>query len=447
MPRNAEVIRQWSILRDLESSRRVTIDELADRTGVTTRTIRRDLEALQSSGFPLYDEVVDGKRYWMLEQRAFSGLDDTGFTLAELSALYFSRTLVEALASTPFHADLKSGFEKLAGALTPGMRQFLDRLPLVLQAKPGPGRTGHRRERRAEGARSAAGRSTRAAQLVDATLHHRRGSMRYHSMSSDREKAYAIDPVSPGSRAGQSLRAGVRTGYGQLRTFAVDRIQGLSLTEERFDPSEVPEEAFAIRWASTRERHRSASRLPSPRPSRVMSASASGIPRRPPRTDRTAASPSSLHVSNDRALSSWILGFGPLARVLSPPELVEQVVSELERARELEPGRGAAADAASERCERATRPERAGAAASEGAMSGSPRGDAPRMRLKIQPVRPLHEEHVASPARRTRRRCRCGSRTRRSRASPRGPAARRRTASSRGGTPSGGRWWCGTSDS
>ena len=29
MPRNAEVIRQWSILRDLESSRRLTIDDLA----------------------------------------------------------------------------------------------------------------------------------------------------------------------------------------------------------------------------------------------------------------------------------------------------------------------------------------------------------------------------------------------------------------------------------
>ena len=45
MARNAEVIRQWSILRDLEASKRVTIDDLAERTGVTTRTIRRDLEA------------------------------------------------------------------------------------------------------------------------------------------------------------------------------------------------------------------------------------------------------------------------------------------------------------------------------------------------------------------------------------------------------------------
>jgi predicted DNA-binding transcriptional regulator YafY len=109
--RNAEVIRQWSILRDLESSRRLTIDDLAGRTGVTTRTIRRDLEALQAAGFPLFDEVHDGKKYWTLEQRAFRRLDDTSFTLAELSALYFSRTLVECLAATPFQQDVAAAFD------------------------------------------------------------------------------------------------------------------------------------------------------------------------------------------------------------------------------------------------------------------------------------------------------------------------------------------------
>jgi predicted DNA-binding transcriptional regulator YafY len=128
MPRSGEVIRQWTILRDLEASRRLTIDEMAERTGVTTRTIRRDLEALQSAGFPLYDETHEGKKYWTLEQRAFRRLDNTGFTLAELSALYFSRTLVECLASTPFQSDVRNAFDKLAAALTPGMRQFRSRV-------------------------------------------------------------------------------------------------------------------------------------------------------------------------------------------------------------------------------------------------------------------------------------------------------------------------------
>src|SRR5207249_7465017 len=132
-----------------------------------------------ASGFPLFDELIDGKRYWTLEAKAFRRLDDTGFTLAELSALYFSRTLVEVLAATPFQQDVAAAFDKLAGALTPGMRQFLDRLPLVIQAKgpsPRSGRPGGTNSERAE--------REHIAKLLDATLHHRRATMQYFSMSS-----------------------------------------------------------------------------------------------------------------------------------------------------------------------------------------------------------------------------------------------------------------------
>ena len=41
----------------------------------------------------------------------------------------------------------------------------------------------------------------------------------------------------------------------------------------------------------------------------------------------------SLDVCNDWALRSWILSFGPLARVLAPEALAAQIRDELERAR------------------------------------------------------------------------------------------------------------------
>jgi len=63
VPRNQEVIRQWKVLHALESSRHgTTIPSLADELDVTTRTIRRDLAALQEAGFPLYDEHDDDGR-------------------------------------------------------------------------------------------------------------------------------------------------------------------------------------------------------------------------------------------------------------------------------------------------------------------------------------------------------------------------------------------------
>ena len=221
MPRNAEVIRQWSLLRDLEASRSLTIDDMASRTGVTTRTIRRDLEALQEAGFPLFDEVHDGKRYWTLEQRAFRRLDDTGFNLAELSALYFTRTLAECLAATPFQQDVRNAFDKLAAALTPGMRQFLDRLPLAIQAKADPG---VRAPAPPAGAIAGAKPDPRVAQLLDATLHHRRVEMRYHSFSSNRDKAYAVEPQRLVFAQGGLYLLAFVPEYNELRTFSVDRI-------------------------------------------------------------------------------------------------------------------------------------------------------------------------------------------------------------------------------
>ena len=333
MPRNAEVIRQWSILRDLESSRRVTIDDLAARTGVTTRTIRRDLEALQSAGFPLFDEMHDGRKYWTLEQRAFRRLDDTGFTLAELSALYFSRSLVECLAATPFQADVRRAFDKLAAALTPGMRQFLDRLPLVMQAKAEPGSQAAA-DADALSPKAAAQRSARVAQLLDATLHHRRVSMRYHSFSSNREKAYTVEPYRLVFAQGGLYVVARVPEYGQMRTFAVERIQSLSVTEERFEPIEMPDDAFAHSLGVNQGTPERIEIAFEPRIARYVKERV-WHPSQEVRDEADGTLRLSLNVCNDWALRSWILGFGPLARVVTPDTLAAQIREEAEQVRSL----------------------------------------------------------------------------------------------------------------
>jgi predicted DNA-binding transcriptional regulator YafY len=318
MPRNAEVIRQWSILRDLEASRRLTIDDLAKRTGVTTRTIRRDLEALQSAGFPLFDDVIDGKRYWTLEQKAFRRLDETAFTLAELSALYFSRTLVECLAATPFQRDVASAFAKLGGALTPGMRQFLDRLPLVIQAK-GPQAPEDRAAR------------TRVAKLLEATLQQRRTTIGYYSLSSGREKDYVIEPYRLlYSQGGLYLIAFVPE-YKAFRTFAIERIRSVSVGEERFTPTKLPEETFAHSLGVNEGRPEQIDIAFEPRIAPYIRErtwhSSQRVTERP-----DGGIVVTLEVANDWALRSWILSFGPLAKVLAPAPLARQIRDEVRRA-------------------------------------------------------------------------------------------------------------------
>ena len=321
MPRNAEVIRQWSILRDLEASRRLTIDDLAERTKVSTRTIRRDLEALQASGFSLYDEQIEGKRYWMLETKAFKRLDETGFTLAELSALYFSRTLVEVLAATPFQQDVVSAFDKLAAALTPGMKQFLDRLPLVIQAKGA----------RAMNPGSAKTEREHIARLLDATLHHRRATMAYFSMSSGREKEYAIEPYRMVYSAGGMYLFAFVPEYKSFRTFAVERIRRVSLQEDRFTPTEIPEAAFehSLGVNEGPPEHIEISFEPRIAPY-IRERQWHPSQKTSDRKDGSVLL--SLDVCNDWALRSWILSFGPLARVITPRALAGQIKDEIDRA-------------------------------------------------------------------------------------------------------------------
>lgn len=320
MPRNAEVIRQWNILRAIEASRRVTIDGLADAQGVTTRTIRRDLEALQAAGFPLFDEVEDGKRYWRIDTRPFKALADTGFTLSELCALYFSRTLLDVLGGTPFRDDLASAFAKFERALSPKMRQFLDRLPNILQAKPEPQRRPH----------SARERDI-IARLIEATLARRRATMRYHSFSSGRTKEYLVEPYRLVYADGGLYLIALVPEYAGLRTFAIERIESLSLLEETFEPQEaLADEVFQHSLGINQGKPERVEIEFSPPAARYIAERlwhpSQALDERPDGSVRLT-----LDVSDDWALRRWILGFGSAARVLKPPRLTGEIKGEFER--------------------------------------------------------------------------------------------------------------------
>ena len=88
MGRNAQLIRQWAILKQIETNRWTTISDMAEHHIVSTKTIRRDLAALMEAGFPLYDERYDGKVYWRLNE------EYKGLPLATLSLGDFGLKIV-----------------------------------------------------------------------------------------------------------------------------------------------------------------------------------------------------------------------------------------------------------------------------------------------------------------------------------------------------------------
>jgi predicted DNA-binding transcriptional regulator YafY len=320
--RNAEMMRQWLILRALESARYgKTIQELADENRVTTRTIRRDLAALEQVGFPITSTEGAGAHRWRL-MRAVTPELKQGFTVAELSALYFSRTLIECLAGTPFHGDLQHAFDKLQNALSPRMREFLDRLPSAIGSKPEP--NVKLRDRQTQDL---------VAKLLQATLDQRRVQMRYNSFKSRAVKDYVVDPYRlVYAQGGLYLIANVPA-YEQTRTFAVERMKRVSVLDERFvAPEGAGQHAFANslgvnQGEATRvEIEFDASIAPYVSERRWHESQ-----RIRNRSDGSVVM--ALDVCIDPALRAWVMGFGSAARVLSPERLARSLYNELERAR------------------------------------------------------------------------------------------------------------------
>jgi proteasome accessory factor B len=321
VPRNQEVIRQWKVLHALEASRHgVTIDSLSKDLDVTTRTIRRDLAALQEAGFPLYDERDDdGRAHWRLDGQVLGGLE-TGFTLAEMCALYLSRNMLEAVAGTPFQRDLTLAFTRLEKMLSPRMRHFLDRLPEVLAAKPGPK------------SRGASSSPDLVAKLLEASLHYRVAHMKYHSASSGRTKEYTVHPYRLAFAQGGLYLLAYVPEYKDVRTFAVDRVSSVSLDKATFTPTaKIPDDVFGNSLG-----------VNTGPPSRVEIAFDKRVAPyirarvwHPSQSQRDAADGGvvlTLDVCNDLALRSWILGWGPSARVVAPAALAADIRTDLKTA-------------------------------------------------------------------------------------------------------------------
>lgn len=316
--RNAEVIRQWQILREIEARRAgVTIHELAQKVSVSTRTIRRDLQALQEAGFAVYDEGEENEtKRWRLDAAPFRAVQE-GLTVADVAALYLSRAVVEGLSGWPLADELRAAFAKLEGALNPRMREFLATLPQVISAKGGP--------RSASAATALVGVTRR---LLDAARDRRVVEMRYFSVASNRSKSYVVHPYRLALAQGGVYLVAWVPQYDEFRTFAAERIERLTVTEDVFKKTrELPADLFrssmGVYWGEPeRVEIRFAPRVAMIVRGRVWHESQI-LEDLPDGGVRLV-----LQVCDDAALRSWVLGFGSAATVVSPAALAQAIADE-----------------------------------------------------------------------------------------------------------------------
>ena len=98
----------------------VTADQLAERFGVTVRTIYRDLDALRDAALPVQAERGPGGGYAL--DRAYT-LPPVNFTPREAAVLVVLGRFATETRLVPFVDTLESALSKVRGALSAGQQR------------------------------------------------------------------------------------------------------------------------------------------------------------------------------------------------------------------------------------------------------------------------------------------------------------------------------------
>uniref|UniRef100_UPI0034DEEF53 helix-turn-helix transcriptional regulator n=1 Tax=Streptomyces flavofungini TaxID=68200 RepID=UPI0034DEEF53 len=203
--------RLLSILLLLQTRGRVPAHELAERLGVSVRTIYRDVEALSASGVPVYAERG---RHGGIELLAGFRTDVTGLTADESRALF-------VLAAQGAHAALG-----LDAALGSALRKVMAALPE--SHRPAAEMTSRRilvdSSRWLHGPRTPVDVEV----LRDAVFADRRLALRYRHSGDAAPREYTVDPYGLVSKAGVWYL--VADMDGAPRLFRADRVRAAALT-------------------------------------------------------------------------------------------------------------------------------------------------------------------------------------------------------------------------
>lgn len=222
MPRGDQLLRQWNLLRMLQSrGEGVTLRDLAAEFDVTERTIQRDLEMLQEAGFPVEHEADEtGRRHWRMPHDFFRS-GPIVLTPTEAISLTLAERLFGALAGTHFVEGMESLLDKVRRSLPQQAVEYFGEIDDII----------HVRRR---------GRARYAAQreiirlLVDAAAKARTVSLHYRAVWRGADYTTAFDAYGIVLYEDELYAVGRSHRAGDIRVFKIARIVEASVTEETF---------------------------------------------------------------------------------------------------------------------------------------------------------------------------------------------------------------------
>ena len=204
--------RLYALVEELRARapRPMRASELAERFEVTTRTIERDLLALQEAGVPIWAQPGPGGGYGL---NADTSLPPLNLTPAEAAAI---ATALAATRAMPFAEAGRSALNKLSGVMASAPKSSASKLVSHIRVAQGP---------RGEPEHLIADVLQRA--LIDSVA----VELTYRDAES-RESIRVVEPAGlVGTRHGWYLAAWCRLRQAP-RAFRLDRIAQASLTQE-----------------------------------------------------------------------------------------------------------------------------------------------------------------------------------------------------------------------
>ena len=316
MPESSQLVRQWKILRLLEDARTgFTLQEFVDATNVSAKTVRRDLKVLQQN-FDITEQVHSGVKRWKMPPLG----DQMNFSLTELMSLHMSQQFLEPLAGTPFWEGNRIVFGKVRAALGENAARFLNKLQAgVLSTQVGAGNYEERGEM--------------IDQLMIAIEDRNVTLIVYQSMQATEPVEQEVYPLGLVHHRGSLYLIAWSSRREKVRNFKVDRIEDLDIQNLKytvpsdFDLSNWLNKCFGV-WRSGSDDlqtirihfQRDAARY-------VQESTWHESQRFEPQPDGSVIA--EFQLPDTTEIKRWIMSFGPGATVLAPPELVEEIASDL----------------------------------------------------------------------------------------------------------------------
>lgn len=305
--------RQLRLIRILASRRQgVTVAELTEEFGASHKTIRRDLERLQTVGFPLTSRLEShGRARWTLDSESITG---TGLSHDEAFALSFAIGSLAPWAGTVIGDAAQSALKKLQSGL--GERSLaycirLGRAMAVCQLR----------------SVDYSDKCDLLEQILFAIEDCKNVFISYQSRRSTEPVTYPISPYAMRQYHGAIYIIGHSEQHDEIRIFKLDRISDAEVSEIRFTvPKEFDAEQYlqsGLGIYASGEPQQVQLRF-APEAAQFLSESKWHTSQKlEPQADGSVLA--SYNVSINPELIGWILSIGPDVKVMKPRALQKAV--------------------------------------------------------------------------------------------------------------------------